>query len=133
MQLLVVEDDDLVREVVTSGLADFSFQVGEAASAEEAVRLLCCGVCPPVVVTDIDLGEGWNGIELADWVRERWPARAVIFVTGRPDHLRNRAPDPQEALLAKPFSIGQLIALVRRYSAGGLVGDEQGPCCVDRG
>jgi CheY-like chemotaxis protein len=55
VQLLVVEDDDLVREVVTSGLADFSFQVGEAASAEEAVRLLCCGVCPPVVVTDIDL------------------------------------------------------------------------------
>jgi len=114
-QLLFVEDDAVIREVVADCLQDHGFGVVEAATAEDAMQHMAGGLGPPVVITDIDLGAGRSGIELADWVHEGWPELGVIFVTGRVDRLRGRSPDPREVCLAKPFRLSQLVELVRRF------------------
>ncbi len=115
MQLLFVEDDAVIRGVITDCLQDHGFDVVESATAEDAMQRMTGGLGPPLVITDIDLGAGRSGIELADWVHEGWPELGVIFVTGRPDRLRNRAPDPREASLAKPFRLSELVELVHRF------------------
>ncbi len=115
MQLLFVEDDALIRDVVADCLQDHGFDVVEAATAEDAMQRMTGGLGPPLVITDIDLGAGCSGIELADWLHEGWPDLGVIFVTGRLERLRGRSPDPREACLAKPFRLSQLVDLVHRF------------------
>lgn len=115
MQLLFVEDEALIREIVADCLHDHGFGVVQAATAEDAMQRMMGGLGPPLVITDIDLGAGRSGIELADWVHQGWPELAVIFVTGRTDRLRGRLPDPREACLAKPFRLTHLVELVHRF------------------
>ncbi len=114
MQVLFVEDDALIREVIAEYLRDNGFDVVEVATAEEAMLVMTAAAS--LVVTDIDLGAGRSGLDLADWVHARWPELRVVFVTGRLDRLGSRALDPREAFLGKPFALGTLVELVRRFA-----------------
>lgn len=82
---------------------------------------------PRLVVTDIDLGAGRSGLELADWLHERWPELNVIFASGCLDQLQGRALDPREACLAKPFRFSKLIELVRILMPPSAAAKELGP------
>ena len=61
MQLLLVEDDPLVREVVAAALEELGYEVVVASSGEEALERMRTAPHPPAVVTDIDLGPGCSG------------------------------------------------------------------------
>lgn len=115
--LLLVEDDALVRLTVAMMLEDHGFRVVEAATGEEALRLMQEGLDAPVMVTDVDLGAGVNGLELADNLRARRPDLVIVFITGRVASLRGRPLGPREAVLPKPFEAGELAELVRRLAA----------------
>ena len=114
--LLLVEDDVLVRMTVALMLEDDGFSVVEAASAAEAMRLMQDGLEAAVVVTDIDLGAGPNGLELADQLHAMRPEAAVIFITGRTASLEGRTLHRQEAVLPKPFEGWALSRLVREMA-----------------
>ena len=111
--LLLVEDDALVRMTVALMLEDDGFGVVEASTAEEALRLMRGGLQAPVMVTDVDLGAGWNGMELADQLRAVSPEMVIVFITGRVASLAGRALGPREAVLPKPFEGAELARLVR--------------------
>ncbi len=111
--LLLVEDDILVRTTVALMLEDDGFCVVEASTAAEAQRLMQDGLNAVVMVTDIDLGAGPNGLELADRVRNQQPDLAIIFITGRIASLAGRQPSLREAILPKPFEGSALAQLVR--------------------
>ncbi len=113
MQLFFVEDDAIIRDVAVKYLQEHGYEVVEAATAEDAMQRLVSSPAPQLVVTDIDLGKGRSGIELADWLHARWPELNIIFASGRLDQMEGRAPDPRETCLAKPFRLGKLIELVR--------------------
>ena len=115
--LLLVEDDALVRLTVAMMLEDHGFGVVEAATGEEALRLMEQGLDAPVMVTDVDLGAGVSGLELADRLRARRPDLVIVFITGRVASLRGRVLGPREAVLPKPFEAGDLAELVRRLAA----------------
>ena len=115
--LLLVEDDALVRMTVALMLEDDGFGVVEAGTADEALRLVQQGLDAPVMVTDVDLGAGRNGMELADQMRLLRPDIAVIFITGRPASLAHRPLNRREAVLAKPFEGSELSRLVTELSA----------------
>ncbi len=113
MQLIFVEDDAIIRDVAAEYLHEHGYDVVEAATAEDAMHHLVGAPAPQLVVTDIDLGDGRSGLELADWLHARWPELNVIFASGRLDRMQGRAHDPRESCLAKPFRLGKLIELVR--------------------
>ena len=69
MDVLVVEDEALVREIVTEDLADDGFAVTEARSVEDALDLTQAAGPPEVVVTDVNLGQAWMA-----W---NWPRRST--------------------------------------------------------
>jgi CheY-like chemotaxis protein len=111
--LLLVEDDDLVRLTVAMMLEDLGFTVLEAATGEAALQQLKVGLKADILVTDIDLGPGVSGLQLADQVRETWPRLPVVFVTGRVTTLHRRPSRKGEAYLPKPFE-GEALARVIR-------------------
>ncbi len=110
--LLLVEDDDLVRLTVAMTLEDLGFMVLEATTGEAALQQLNDGLDTDILVTDIDLGPGISGLQLADQVRALRPGLPVVFVTGRMTTLHGRPCRQGEAYLPKPFGDEALVRVV---------------------
>ncbi|MEX3935151.1 PAS domain S-box protein [Paraburkholderia phymatum] len=109
LAILVVDDDNGSREVVSELLTSMGYDVRQAADAEEGLRALMTGKTD-VLLTDIAL-PGRSGVELARAAIERNPGIRIVFASGRD------APTPEEVgfdckSLRKPFTIGQLHALI---------------------
>ncbi len=113
MDVLVVDDEALVREVVTEGLADGGLAVAEAPSAEHALALTETSGAPEVVVTDVHLGQGMSGLALAEEVHRRWPDAGVVIMTGNPAGVQAHSFGEQERFLTKPFGNARLVSAVR--------------------
>ena len=116
--LLLVEDDDLVRDTVALMLEEEGFEVIEASDARQALGLIDGGLDVMAMLTDIDLGAGPSGIELADALHRMRPDLRVIFITGRTGSLAGRVMDDREAVLPKPFASEALSRIVRRMTSG---------------
>jgi CheY-like chemotaxis protein len=114
--LLLVEDDALVRDTVALMLEDEGFEVVEASDAHDALQKVRDGLQAPLMVTDMDLGAGPSGAELADALHRVRPDLRVIFITGRIASLANRTFDEREAVLPKPFESEALSRLVRQMT-----------------
>lgn len=115
MSILVVEDEALIRLMVTEELSFEGFDCHEAANGEEAIALI--DAAPErfaVLVTDFHMPGGRDGVEVARHFRARHPNAPVIVVTGRPDALAERSSvRPFDVLLRKPFTPSQLLASIR--------------------
>jgi CheY-like chemotaxis protein len=61
MKVLVVEDDPFIREMAVAGSEEAGFEVMDAGSGEEALRLLQAGITLDAVLTDVRLpgANGW--------------------------------------------------------------------------
>ena len=79
--ILVVEDDDGVRQYASEILRDLSYQVIEAKDSASALRLLDADKKFDLLLTDVVL-PGKNGRELANEVEARRPGTKIIFMTG---------------------------------------------------
>ena len=115
--LLLVDDDVLVRDAVAAMLQDEGFEVVEAADAAEAIELFRGGLQVAAMMTDVDLGAGPSGVELADTLRELQPDLRVIFITGRLTSLSGRVFGDREAVLPKPFASDALSRVVKRMTS----------------
>ena len=80
--ILVVEDEFLLRLLIVEELEDEGFEVFEAANAAGAIRILEQHDTIRVLLTDVDLASGPNGIELGRLVRSRWPPIKIIVTSG---------------------------------------------------
>jgi CheY-like chemotaxis protein len=80
--ILVVEDNDQVRQHVAAQLVGLGYQVKEAASAAEALAILDSGWSIDLLFTDVVMPGGMNGKQLADAVRLRQPALKILFTSG---------------------------------------------------
>jgi signal transduction histidine kinase len=100
--ILLVDDDDHVREAAGEMLGDLGLKVVKARSGPEALEIALPETLS-VAVLDYAM-PGMNGIELAQHLRSRWPGLPVIFVTGYADvgDLRTPSGEP-ETVLRKPY------------------------------
>lgn len=78
--MLVVEDHALMRSLVADAFGQRGFDATSAGSAAEALSR-AEEVDPDLLVTDIDLGQRPNGLELATILRQRAPHIAVMFLS----------------------------------------------------
>ena len=111
--ILLVEDDDLVRELLRTFLESAGHTVMEAASAEEALNAVAVGPEDlQLLVTDMNLPR-LDGAELARRLGAQWPRLKVLYMSGNPaDHARALSAGAGVAALSKPFSRGTLVAAV---------------------
>uniref|UniRef100_C6E552 diguanylate cyclase n=1 Tax=Geobacter sp. (strain M21) TaxID=443144 RepID=C6E552_GEOSM len=117
MDLLVVDDEETLRSVVSQVLSADGFTVAEAASGEEALEAFR-SVSHPLVITDIRMG-GMTGIELLAEIKEHNPDTQVVIMTSHASldsaltALRAGAYD----YLVKPFESLDLISAVAGRAA----------------
>jgi signal transduction histidine kinase len=107
--ILVVEDDDRVRQMTVDALRDLGYTVIHASGAAAALALLDQHTEVTLLFTDIVMPDV-NGRKLADMALERRPGLKVLFTTGytRNAVVHNGIVDPGVQLIGKPFTLEQL-------------------------
>lgn len=113
-RVLVVDDDNHVREHVSELLRSMGYEVLTASSASDALELMDKTQEPDLLLTDIMMPGGMNGRNLADEACSRYPRLPVIFMSGYADSslLSDGMVRQNENFLAKPFRRRQLSDLV---------------------
>lgn len=115
-RILVVDDDDALREVVGRRMRRAGHFVVTAESAEVALAQTALGRPPfDVVITDVHL-PAMNGIELATILLERRPTQRIVIVTGDPDEAmaRDAISRGPVSYLLKPFELFELEGVVNQ-------------------
>jgi PAS domain S-box-containing protein len=116
--VLVVEDNDDVRELAESMLAMAGYAVQSAPSGERALALLEGGARADLLFTDVIMPGGMNGLQLAERARALRPALPVLVTTGYMDELpateaARGAPGGRLDVLAKPYKHEELLDRVK--------------------
>lgn len=112
--ILVVEDEVLIRLAVADYLRTCGYRVLEASTGEEAQAVFGNDQHVEVVLTDIDLGRGMNGFELARWVREQHPEVRILLTSGVARMAQSAGDLCDMPLLKKPYPHEQLAEEIRR-------------------
>lgn len=111
-RILIVEDDFLVRLTLSEALSSDGFDVVEAENAEAALALLRTDPTIGLLMTDMQLGGGLSGQELAAAARQHHAALPIIYMTGRPD-LVQPPRDGRERVVPKPYLPSAICAAAR--------------------
>ena len=111
--ILLVEDDEILRENTAELLRELGHLVVEAASAEAAMLLLNEGQRADILLTDIGL-PGESGEVFAAEARALRPGLRIVFVTGRGSVPDASGEGFSPLLLRKPFSMEELSAALAR-------------------
>ena len=114
-RVLVVEDEEIIRLILAETLEDEGYETVEAATGDEAIRLIDgCGVFD-LVVTDIQMPGLLDGIAVGQHARLRDALIPVVYVTGRPESLSGlQSLGPRDALLRKPYGPRDILAVIAR-------------------
>ena len=114
--VLVVEDDELVRELVVEAVRDMGYLVMEAKDGSEGLMYSACLVPGDMLLTDVGL-PGLNGRQLADAARIAHPWLPVLFMTGyaHSEVEGNLSLGEGMGLLSKPFTLSVLCARVQDF------------------
>jgi len=110
--VLVVDDDDAIREIVVDALQEGSFEAKAATSSEEAIVLLRSEQFR-VLVLDVGFGsdhvKGWA---VARRARAADPSLPIIYITGGSKNDWSVEGVPKSLLLTKPFAPVQLVTAI---------------------
>jgi PAS domain S-box-containing protein len=118
--VLIVEDDDDVRQYTVGLFREMEYSVLEAADGAAALRILEARPEVRFMFTDVGLPGDYNGKELADEARRRRPYLRVLYTTGyaRTDILRQGRLDANAQVVTKPFTFDELSTKVRAVFDG---------------
>ena len=115
--VLVVDDEEAIRRILTRWLSGWGYEAKEAANADEAIEIMTtepaeimlCDVMMPV----------HDGIWLAEQVRGRWPRTAIIMASSAQDMDTVMRMRKQGAVdyVTKPFGREMLRQALQRASA----------------
>jgi len=114
-RILIVDDEEAIREIVASMLSIAGYKCQQASSGVEALAILQSGEEFELMLSDLMMAE-LDGIGLLERTKEKYPDMPVVMVTAVHDisvalaAIRNGAYD----YLLKPFEREQLLATVRR-------------------
>ena len=111
--VLLVEDEDSLRENAAEWLRDAGHRVLEAPDGAAALRLLHGGARVDVLVSDIGLPGGVNGRQVADAARESRPGLPVLLMTGYAAAALKTGLPAGMAIMDKPFALADLSERVK--------------------
>jgi len=107
--ILVVEDQDEVRQLLSDSLEEFGHEVRTVGTAEEAIELLEQDNRIEVLVTDISLPGRMTGLDLVRRARELMPDLKILTISGNASEASIKAPYLDRlAFLPKPFRLSDL-------------------------
>jgi two-component system, OmpR family, response regulator len=113
-QVLVVDDDNDVRELVAMALSSVGYEVMSAPDGAAALELLATSR-PAVILLDMSM-PNMNGWEFARLYEQRpgWHAPIIVLTAG--DTEARAAEIKADGWLAKPFSLAALVVCVKQHA-----------------
>jgi len=104
--ILLVEDNDLVRELAKSQLVDLGYRVLEATNGKEALQVIQERTDIVLLFTDVIMPGGMNGSDLAQEACRLIPALKVLYSSGYAENaiVHQGLLDKDLHLLSKPYS-----------------------------
>lgn len=124
ISVLLVDDDDGVRDVCTAMLEDMGCKVTAAATGEEALHALERSTFS-LMLTDIAM-PAMNGVELARQARGIAPSMPVLFATGYADLQAFGDQLSEETVVRKPYRLSDLAARIEA-----IIDSDRGPNVID--
>jgi CheY-like chemotaxis protein len=116
MCVLLVEDEDTIRDILAESLQDAGHEVVTAPNGVTAIDLI--SQSPEsfsVLVTDFHMPGGLNGWHVAQHIRQHRPRIPVVITSGRPDVFDARWREEfGMTLLCKPYLPSQLVVTIAR-------------------
>jgi CheY-like chemotaxis protein len=112
--ILVVDDEDALRTVLSSELESEGYIVATAGDGDEAISILQ-GKLFDLVLLDIKMPRV-DGFEVLRFIKERYPATKVIMLTGFAD-LKNAIESKKlgaEDFVSKPYDLVDLLTTIER-------------------
>ena len=108
--VLLVEDEPLIRQNLAEELTEAGFEVVEAKDGEGALAELEADALRfRALLTDIRVGKGQDGWDIARHARELVPNLPVVYISGDSAHEWNSRGVPGSVMVAKPFVGAQII------------------------
>src|SRR3954465_7329903 len=107
--VLVVEDEMVLRLRAVDIVEDAGFTAVEAVSADEALAILESRSDISLLVSDIQMPGSIDGLKLAHAVHERWPNIKIILVSGQINPSDEEKPE-NSRFFGKPIDSKQMIA-----------------------
>jgi len=113
-KILVVDDEDALRTVLSSELVSEGYEVGTAADGDEAINEIQKQTFD-LVLLDIKMPR-MNGFEVLKYVKDKHPKTKVIMLTGFAD-LKNAIESKKlgaEDFVSKPYDLVDLLTTIER-------------------
>jgi two-component system cell cycle response regulator CpdR len=113
VRILLAEDEPLIAMSIQEALEEGGFAVHAFASGSEAITALETDDPPPHgLITDVRLGSGPDGWEVARRARELYAAIPVVYMSGDSalDHTSQGVPD--SLMVQKPFAAAQIVTAI---------------------
>ena len=110
-EVLIVEDEAMIRMVAADALADCGIVAWEAGDAEEALNALNQHPSISLLFTDVNMPGDMNGIDLARHIHEVRPDVELIITSGATSIANDELPD-HGTFLGKPYPVDRLVHIV---------------------
>jgi CheY-like chemotaxis protein len=114
--ILVVEDEVLVRMMITDQLRNAGYSVVEAASAQEALDVLAHTSEVELILSDIRMPGSMTGVGLARFVRSEYPRIKVLLTSGHPPPIEMVEHD---GFFPKPYHPAGILRQIKTLVGGG--------------
>lgn len=117
--VLVVEDETVVRALIVEVLNELGYNALEAADGPSGLEILQSARPIDLLITDIGL-PGLNGRQIADAARVRRPELKVLFMTGYAENAASASGflEAGMAMMTKPFAMEELAQRIRGVLQG---------------
>jgi CheY-like chemotaxis protein len=111
IQVLVVEDESIVRLHMVDDLEMAGFSVTEARNADEAILILEQRPDIDAVFSDVQMPGSMDGIDLANLIDKRWPEKRIVMTSGAGGLTSDKLP-LRSRYVAKPYEPRQVVAAI---------------------
>ena len=107
----MVEDHPVQRMAIAEALTEAGFEALEAGSAAEAIGVLEARSDIHLVFTDVEMPGTMDGVELAHYIRNRWPPAKLIVVSGKGALTADKLPS-EAKFFTKPYREASIIETI---------------------
>jgi len=128
--VLIVEDEMMLRMRAVDIVEDAGFRPVEAVNADEALSILESRSDISLLFTDIQMPGSMDGLKLAHAVHDRWPAIKIILVSGQVNPSDAEKP-ADSRFFGKPLSVERMITELQAMVGSGTLILQSGPVIAD--